>query len=281
MSWLDDLRRELAAARVPARRRRRICAELDDHLRCDPTAADRLGDPAELAERFADEVGTALSLRAAFAIFLALAPFGLLFGALAVLLGPAHFTSGDENLIGPAVILGTQLAFVGGTLALLRAWRLRRSSIVPAAQAAILRRRTFLGLGGGALTLAGIAVGAPQLPSHVASWYAPLAYATLGVGAVTLAAAGVALARAERLQPVGAGAASGSLVSDLGQLVPPRLRGSDWRAAVGIAGLVALCIAAAGVAQGDPFDGLARALLDGLACLAGFAVLGRWLGLRS
>ena len=40
-------------------------------------------------------------------------------------------------------------------------------------------------------------------------------------------------------------------------------------------------IALAGVVQGDPFDGLARALADGLACLAGFAALGKLLGLRA
>jgi hypothetical protein len=39
-------------------------------------------------------------------------------------------------------------------------------------------------------------------------------------------------------------------------------------------------IGLAGVVQSDPFDGLARGLADGAACLAGFAVLGRYLGLR-
>ena len=147
MSWIDELRHELAAAQMPPRRRRRIILELEDHLSCDPTAVERLGEPRELASRFADEIGTTRSLRAAFAVFLALAPFGLLFGALAGLVGPAHLRGSDENLIGPAVILGTQLAFVGGTLALVRAWRLRRAKSVPAAQAAILRRRAGLGTG--------------------------------------------------------------------------------------------------------------------------------------
>jgi hypothetical protein len=48
-----------------------------------------------------------------------------------------------------------------------------------------------------------------------------------------------------------------------------------------IAGAVVLCIALAGLAQSDPIDGLVRALGDGGLCLAGFAVLGRPLGLRS
>jgi hypothetical protein len=281
VSWLDDLRRELAAKRIPPGRRRRIIAELDDHLRCDPSASDRLGEPAALAKRFADEVGTALSRRAAFATFVALAPFGLLFGTLMALLGVAHFRSGDPNLLGPAVILGTQIAFVGGSLAALRAWRLRGATAVPAAEAAVLLRRAAFGLGGGLLTVGGLAVGASQMPSHVSAWFAPLAYATAAVGAVTLTTAGVALVRAARLKPIAPGAATGDLVSDLGPFVPAPLRGNPWRLAFAIAGLVALCIAIAGVMQSDPFDGLARALLDALACLAGFGLLGRWLGLRT
>jgi hypothetical protein len=281
VSWLAELRRELEAARIPAGRRRRIETELADHLQCEPSAADRLGDPAELARRFADEVGTALSRRAAFAVFLALAPFGLLFGALVALLGPAHLKASDPNLVGPAVILGTQLAFVGGSLAMLRAWRLRRAAAVPAAQATVLRRRALLGLAGGYLTAAGIAVGASQLPSHVASWYPPLAYATAVVGIATLTVAGVELGRATRLRPVAAGGAAGDLESDLGPLVPGALRGNTRRLAVAIAGLVAFCIALAGAVQGDPFDGLARGLVDALLCLGGFALLGRRLGLRA
>jgi hypothetical protein len=281
VTWLDDLRHELAVARISGGRRRRIIAELDDHLRCDPSAADRLGDPSALARRFADELGTALSRRAAFAVFLALAPFGLLFGALMASLDVAHFRSTDPNLLGPAVIFGTQIAFVGGTLAVLRAWRLRGAASVSAADAAVLLRRAAFGLGGGLLTVGGVAVGASQVPAHVSSWFAPLAYATAAVGAVTITAAGLALGRAVRLQPIAPGPATGDLVSDLGPFVPEPLRGDPWRLALAIAGSVALCIAVAGIAQSDPFDGLARGLLDGLACLAGFALLGRWLGLRT
>jgi hypothetical protein len=70
------------------------------------------------------------------------------------------------------------------------------------------------------------------------------------------------------------------LFDDLGGLVPPALRGRPWRFALAVAGALAVAIALAGVVQSDPFDGLARGLADGAACLAGFAVLGRYLGLR-
>lgn len=281
MSYLDDVERELVRLRIPATRRRRILGELDDHLRCDPSAVERLGDPSLLAGRFADELGTAFARRAAVALFAGLAPFGLLFGVLFALLGVAGFTTSDPNFVGPAVILGTQIAFVGGTLALLRAWRLRRESTVTAAQAAVVRRRTALGLVGGALTLAGIVTGASGNPSHIATWFEPLALATAAVGAVTLSTAAGVLVAAYRLRPSSPGPAVGDLESDLGPLVPAPLRGSPWRLALAIAGLVALCIAVAGVVQADPIDGLARALADAAACLAGFAALGRPLGLRA
>jgi hypothetical protein len=33
--------------------------------------------------------------------------------------------------------------------------------------------------------------------------------------------------------------------------------------------------------QADPYDGILRGLADAIACLAGFAVLGRYLGLQA
>src|SRR5262249_40519123 len=155
----------------------------------------------------------------------ALAPLGLLFGLLFVLVGAANIVVGQGMAVNLGLILGTQVAFVGGTLAVLRAWRLRRARVVPARQAGGLLRRSVLGLGGGIVTVAAVAAGASQAPADTAAWFAPLAFATAAVGAVTLAAAGVALGRAARLRPVAAGAADGDLESDLGRLVPRALRG--------------------------------------------------------
>src|SRR5262249_54857677 len=157
--------------------------------------------------------------------------------------------------------LGGQLAFVGGTLALLRAWRLRRARVVSAADATVLRRRVMLGVIGGALTLFGIAAGTGQ----------SLALATVAVGAVTLAGSTAVVVAATPLRPTAAGEAR-DIAFDLGIDADP------WRLAFAIAGAVALCIALAGVVQSDPIDGLARGLADGLLCLAGFALLGRALG---
>lgn len=250
---IERLDHELAACGVPAGRRRRIRLELEDHLACDPGA--ELGEPSALARQFADELGTAYARRAGVTIFVALAPIGVLTAVLALA------SSGAVNV---GTVLGGQLAFVGGTLALLRAWRLRRATVVSAADAAVLRRRVLLGIGGGALTLASIAVATQR----------PLALATVAVGTVALVVAAVANLAARRLRPVADGLPR-DLSFDLGVGADP------WRLAFLIAGAVALCIAAAGIVQADPIDGVVRAVADGTLCLAGFALLGRPLGLRS
>jgi hypothetical protein len=250
---IDRLDRELAALGVPARRRRRIRVELEDHLACDPSAD--LGDPAELARRFADELGAAYARRAAYSVFLALVPVGVLSGVLALV---------SHGTVNVGTILGGQLAFVGGTLALLRAWRLRRATVVTAADATFLRRRVLLGIGGGLLTLASIAVATQR----------PLALLSVASGAVVLAVAAAACLAAIRIRPVAAGGAH-DFSFDVG------VRADPWRLALWIAAAVVVCIAVAGIVQSDPLDGLVRAFGDGLLCLAGFAALGRPLGLRA
>jgi len=259
---IDELDRELRAFGVPARRRRRIRLELEDHLACDPRAD--LGNPSELARQFADELGTAYARRAGFAVFLALVPVGVLACVLALL---------DNGTVNVGSVLGGQLAFVGGTLALLRAWRLRGVRVIAAAESRVIRRRALLGLAGGALTLVSLRVTSVTTPSSAGAGNATLVWVTVGVGALALVAAAAALLAA-RLRPSADGSA-GDFSFDLG------IGASPWRLAFVIAGAVALCIAFAGVVQSDPFDGLARALADGSLCLAGFAVLGRPLGLRA
>lgn len=270
MSWLDELDLELRTARIPAGRRLRILAELADHLATDPGSAERLGSPPTLAQQFADELGTAYARRAGYGVFLALAPVGLLFGVLFTV--AALYTTSVDAPITIGLTFGVQLAFVGGTLGLLRAWRTRRTPVLTAADARVLVRRAALGITGGAIAVATLAFAVFQ-PRGV-QWEVPaLAYATVAVGALTLTAAAVLTARAAGLHPSGEGA-GGDLASDLAVAVAP------WRLAFAVAGAVALCIAVAGVLQADPIDGLVRALGDGMLCLAGFALLGRPLGLR-
>jgi hypothetical protein len=265
---IDELDRELRAAGVPGRRRRRIRLELEDHLACDPSA--ELGDPHTLARQFADELGTAYARRAGFAIFLLLAPFGLstvvlfAFASVRVAYPPLPLTL--------ALVVGVQLAFAGGTLAALRAWRLRRLVVIPAAEARVLVHRAGLAVAGAALTT--VPLGYLASGFYPFLWTSrPLAWVTFVTGAAAALLGSAAVLRASRLRPVADGETH-DLSFDLGLDVDP------WRIALVIAAVVALCITLAGVVQSDPIDGLARGLADGSLCLAGFAVLGRPLGLR-
>lgn len=270
MSWLDELEQELGAVRIPSTRRRRILVEFADHLASGPDCEERLGSPAALARQFADELGTAFARRAGYGVFLALAPVGLLFGALFAV-AATHSTNVDAPVtIG--LTLGIQLAFVGGTLALLRAWRMRAARAIAADDARALVYRAVLGIAGGAVAVGTLAFAVFQ-PRGV-QWTVPeLAYATIAVGALTLTFAAGLTARAAAVHPSYEGAA-GDLAADLGIDVGP------WRIALVVAFGVALCIAVAGLVQSDPIDGALRGLGDGLLCLAGFGLLGRPLGLR-
>ena len=271
MTWLEDFDWELRQARIPRSRRLRVLAELADHLDCHPEATERLGEPAALARQFADELGTAFARRAAFASFFALVPLGILFVALFAF--AALYTTNVAPGLTILLVGGVQFAFVGGTLALMRAWRLRRAVVISAAEARVLRRRAGLGLAGGAVT---VAVLSALVSGHYlgVQWSVPaLAWTTVGVGAASVVGGTIVLVHAGRPAPVTRGAAR-DLSFDLG------LGGEPWGLAFVIAGVLTLCVALAGVVQADPIDGLVRAVGEGSLCLAGFALLGRPLGLR-
>jgi hypothetical protein len=60
MSYREQLAQQLSAVGIVGRLRARILAEVEDHLACDPDA--QLGEPAALAQRFVDELGTRRAL---------------------------------------------------------------------------------------------------------------------------------------------------------------------------------------------------------------------------
>ena len=282
MSFVDDLRDQLGRFGIVGARQRRIVAEIGDHLVCEPSA--ELGDPAALARQFADELGTVQARRAGFAAFGALAIAGTLFGAafIAGVQGFAHRGSGTPALAvvgGLLAVLGAQFAFVAGGLAGLRAFRQRATLVVPRAEAVILSRRAAVGLLAGVAAMGGLALVAIGYRHGVARVHTTFSVIAAGLGALALLAATPSVGAAVRLRPVGDGD-SGDLFDDLRGLTPPVLDGRPWRFAVAVATVLAVAIALAGVAQQDPYDGVLRGLLDGLACLGGFARLGGYLGLR-
>ncbi|HET8607505.1 MAG TPA: hypothetical protein VFL66_10835 [Gaiellaceae bacterium] len=245
MSYPERLGRELAAVGIHGRLRGRILAEAADHLASGGTE-ERFGDPRAIAERFAAELAPSVSRRGAWSAFAALAVAG---GVYAV-----AFLSVSPRTAAPApfavAVVAPQVAFVAGCLAVLRA--LRRP-----ADTAVIGRRALLGIGAGIAAL-----------GSVASLASPL-YA---VPVVLLLAAVPRTVAAARLRAPAA--VVGDLRDDLGLRIEP------WRAARWLALALFVVVAAAGAVQGDPFDGLLRAALESLACLAGFWAFGRPIGLR-
>jgi hypothetical protein len=286
--YLNDLDAELARVGIRGARRERIVTEFADHLSCDPDAD--LGNPAALATQFADELGTSFARTAAFHAFLALALAGILVLVRAVaLLRPLRaggFGTADTAALAISVV-AAQVAFVAGGLGLLRALQLRGRGTIPRQEASVLARRGGIGLAAGAVTILAFPVtqiygahpGAIAIGGHPTNVWWPLASAA---GLVVLLAAAPAILRAARLRPQTAGPA-GDLMADLGPLQPAAARiagGSVNRLAFLIAAGLAIVLALAGIAADDPYDAILRGLLEGGAFLGGYAVLGRYLGIR-
>lgn len=284
MSYPERLARELAAVGIGGAKRTRIVTEIEDHLACDRDA--KLGDPAALARQFADELGTRQARRAALRAFGSLAIAGLLFavavlavqraGGFALRIGQSESRLGAIGLT--LSVVGAQVALVAGALGCVRALRRRHAEVLPRAEALVLVRRAGVGLAGGLAAMVGLALAAVGLEGHIAEWWNTLALALAGAGMLALSAAASAVLAAHRLRPVADGPA-GDLSDDLRGLLPTRLNAGSWRFALLVSGAVVVAIALAGVVQDDPFDGLFRGLADGAACLAGYALLGSYLGL--
>jgi hypothetical protein len=286
--YLSKLDAKLARAGIRGGRRERIIAEFADHFGCDPDAD--LGDPVALATQFADELGTSFARTAAFRAFLALALAGVLVTVRLAALLPLNavgFGAGDTVALLISAVAG-QVALVAGGLGLLRALQLRGRGTIPRQEAAVLARRAGIGLAAGAMTIVAFPVtqsyrahaGAIAIASHPTNllWW-PLASA---LGLVAILAAAPAVLRAARLRPKASGEA-GDLLVDLGPLRPAAARisgGSVNRIALALGAGLAIVISLTGIAANDPYDGILRGLLEGGAFLGGYAVLGRYLGIR-
>jgi MFS family permease len=284
--YVRSLSNALWAVGIRGRLARRITTEIADHLSEDPEAD--LGSPETLAAEFADELGTARARTAAAEVFAALTLVGgLLLGAfLASRAAGVRWPAVQPRYSflalagGGALVIGAQVAFVAGVLAAIRALRLRRERVIPRAEARVIVRRAAVALAGGLAATAGVALIGFDLQAGVPGWVTTVVVAAAGTGAIALLASAPAMLAAARVQPLASGG-RGDLFDDLGPIVPAPLRGRPWMFAIVVAAAVALAVAVAGVVQSDPFDGIARGLADGLACLAGFAVLGGFLGLRG
>jgi hypothetical protein len=282
MTYVERLSGELSGVGIRGRLRARILAEIADHLACDPDA--ELGSPDQLARQFADELGTSLARRAALVTFGALSFAGAMFAASFLshpgLLRSATVTAHPFSDIAAALmVVAPQVALVAGSLAAIRALRRRSAAVLPRLEAGIMLRRTATGLLAGLVSMGAFALMAGVVGDRAPVWWATLTFSLSGAGALALLGAAPVLFTAARLRPVAQGVA-GDLSDDLGAVLPDGLRDRPWSFALLVAGAVALIIAIAGVIQSDPFDGALRGIADGGACLLGFALLGRYLGLR-
>jgi hypothetical protein len=280
MSYLDELSRELARHGIRGQARRRILVESEDHLRSDPGAQERFGSASEVANAFAAELGAQASRRAAISAFAALGVAGAVYAASFVSLS---FASSSTETIEPALgavafalmIVAPQVSFVSGVLALARALR-RRERVLPTKELDVLQRRTGVALVSGLATMGALALYGYELRTVLPNWWLTLTFTSTAVASALLLAAFARMISAALLRPRIPGDA-GDVFDDLGVA---GLRGDPWRFARRVAFGVGLAVWFAGIVQSDPIDGLIRGGFEGLACLGGFAVLGRYLALR-
>jgi hypothetical protein len=275
---IEELRRELGAVGIRGRLRRRILTEAEDHIRSDPDAAGRFGSPREVANAFAAELGARASRRAAVSAFLALGVAGAVY---AVSFVGASFAGRPPLdtwpllavLVFPVIIVAPQVSFVAGVLALARSLR-RREPVLPTAELKVINRRSAVALVGGLATMGGFALFAFALRSELAAWWLLATFVGTAAASALLLLALVPAAGAVRLHPQVAGQA-GDVFDDLGFG-----RTDPWRFARRTALGAGLAVWLAAAVQGDLLDGAIQGTAEALACLAGFAAFGRFLGLR-
>jgi hypothetical protein len=281
VSYVDELSRELAAVGIRGARRRRILAEVDDHLRSSGDV-ESFGAPCLVAQRFADELATVSARRAAVATFIGLVPAGLAYAALVLGWGTGpDITSARTLPVGllaaTVMLLAPQVALASGVLAVLRAWHLRERATAPAAELRIVRRRAALAAGSGVLTVGAVLVYAYEYSAGLPGSWLATAVATSVVAVLALVPAAATLASSSALRPAVAGAA-GDLTDDLEPLLrhAPAVVATPWRICVLLGAFVALAaLVGAGLEEGPR-----NAIGEAVAIVVGFAAFGRFLGLR-
>lgn len=280
--YLGELSVELDRVAIRGARRRRILAEVADHLResGDPV---RFGEPRLVAARFADELATNSARRAAFTSFVVLAPAGVAYVVVFGLIRSWPDITSARLLplaIGVALtmVVAPQVSFAAGVLAVARAWRLRSETAASVADIRVLRRRCAVALVSAGAAFAAVAVYAYEYSSGLPGWWVTTTFVVTGSALIAIGAAAIAFARNARVQPQAAGA-GGDVFDDLAPIVdriPFRLRGRPWHLCL----LVATGVAVAALFGGGSDEGPRNAVFEFFAVCAAFAGFGRFLGLR-
>jgi hypothetical protein len=263
MSYVTELRRELAVHGIRGRLARRIELEFADHLACDPDAV--LGAPAEIASRFAAELRVVRTRRGTIAAFASLSLAAVLLlvpqrGMSAAGGWPDVFgvRSTIASLDGIAILLAGQVAFVAGVLG--AALLIRRSGDLR-----LIQRRMKVALGAGGIVIAGQVMQAFALQPALPAWWFALALTSAVAPATALGASAVVLRGASLLTP----------------REPPASPGWPWSLvlAVAAAAVAAMCVGSA-YAEHSWAEGLARSGFEAAAIGVCYAAFGRYLGIR-
>ncbi len=128
------------------------------------------------------------------------------------------------------------------------------------------------------MTLAALPTAAVAFSHAAGSTWTTFSWVLAGVGLVALAAALPPLLDVVRLRPDVDGR-PGDLIDDLGSWAPAGL--TPARCALLLSVVIVVVATVAGVLTDDPYDGALRGITDAIACMTGFIVLGRYLGLRT
>jgi HAAS len=308
--YLDRLDAELRLNRVP---RRRLLAEVEDHLRTSVAESDADAEVEEAERRAVARFGAAATVARAFAVVVAATSarrsthwLGLAFSSYAAACLLFAFTASSEFADfpqGAPSALALQVAAVAFALSLVRGLRWRRSTNTPEDRIRFLANGAVIGAAALAAGLASETAIALTRPAGVLPWQdLPLVAVAFGlaVGASLAAGLGAAAAAfrtstlaavpgAQRVAP----ASLPTLVDDIGALVP-----KTRRLVAAVFGrpafLVSTVAGAAGVGvfvgqvAGRPFahpastalPALALAAFEALCVIVGYLTLGRTLGLR-
>jgi hypothetical protein len=290
MSWLSEFEAELKLRGIRPAARERLLAEFADHIACEEGASTRLaltrlGTAREIAAQYADELAADDARHGALGAFaaLTLAALALLVSQLTLgRIGYPGFAHGYSTPLAltaiAAFVLGSQVALVCGTLAAWRALRRRHEALLPAAEIALMHRRSRLGVAAGLATTVGLLLYVVDFIGVLPAWWLALSGSLSLLAAAALVAAWHVIARGSATLALSAGP-PGDLFDDI-----PPLRGLRahplrlWAlAALAVGGAVTVLEWHAEHSLGE---GLQRGVFEALAVSVCFALLGRAIGAR-
>lgn len=310
-AYLDQLDVELRLNRVP---RRRLLAEVEDHLRTSATELSAHAEVEEAERRAVERFGAAATVARGFAMAVAATSarrstywLGLAFSTYAAACLLFAFTASSQFADFPQGApsgLALQVAAVAFALSLVRSVRWRRSTDTPEDRIRFLANGGVIGASALAVGLAGETAVAVTRPAGFLPWHElPLVAVAFGVAVGATLAAGLsaaaAVSRASTLKAVPGArrlvrSSLPTLVDDIGAIVPQARRpvaAVFKRRALLVTAVAAAALVGVFVSQvvGRPFahdasivlPALALAAFEALCVLVGYLALGRSLGLRG